>query len=199
MERKICNKCNIEMDISNFHKDKTKKYGVTNQCKECKKITNKIWNACNIEKKKELYEKWRLKNIENRRTYLKEYKKKNWSSILIQINKRDKERKKTDPLYKLKLNIRSRTRNFLKKKNILKTDAIFKIIGCTPEELKIHLENQFIEKMCWENHGFYGWHIDHIVPLDSGCNEEEILKLCHYTNLQPLWWSENLSKGYKVL
>jgi hypothetical protein len=52
--------------------------------------------------------------------------------------------------------------------------------------------------MCWENYGKYGWHIDHIVPLSSAKTEEEIYKLCHYTNLQPLWSTDNLSKGCKL-
>jgi hypothetical protein len=52
--------------------------------------------------------------------------------------------------------------------------------------------------MSWENHGMYGWHIDHIIPLASAKDEDEIYKLCHYTNLQPLWWFDNLSKGSKM-
>jgi hypothetical protein len=61
------------------------------------------------------------------------------------------------------------------------------------------MEKQFKNEMTWENYGFYGWHIDHIIPLSSAKNEEELYKLCHYTNLQPLWAKENLSKGAKIL
>ena len=57
----------------------------------------------------------------------------------------------------------------------------------------------FTPEMNWSNYGKFGWHIDHIIPLDSANTEDEMYKLCHYTNLQPLWWSENLSKGHKVL
>ena len=53
--------------------------------------------------------------------------------------------------------------------------------------------------MTFDNHGLYGWHIDHIIPLYSAKNEEDIIKLCHYTNLQPLWAEENLSKSNKIL
>jgi hypothetical protein len=49
--------------------------------------------------------------------------------------------------------------------------------------------------MNWDNYSFRGWHIDHIIPLTSAKNEEELIKLCHYTNLQPLWAKDNLSKG----
>jgi hypothetical protein len=70
------------------------------------------------------------------------------------------------------------------------------IIGCTPQELKEHIEKKFKEGMSWNNRD--KWHIDHIIPLSSGKTEEEILKLCHYTNLQPLWAKENLEKSNKL-
>ena len=65
--------------------------------------------------------------------------------------------------------------------------------------LKKHIETQFKENMTWDNYGIYGWHIDHIVPLCSANNETELLKLFHYTNLQPLWCDENLRKNGKIL
>ena len=75
----------------------------------------------------------------------------------------------------------------------------FIIIGCIPEYLKEHIENQFTDGMCWENYGLYGWHIDHIIPLSSANTEDEIYKLCHYTNLQPLWAEENMKKSNKLI
>jgi hypothetical protein len=61
------------------------------------------------------------------------------------------------------------------------------------------LEGKFKERMSWENHG--DWHIDHIKPCASFnlLDEEEKKKCFHYTNLQLLWASENLSKGYKYI
>jgi len=73
------------------------------------------------------------------------------------------------------------------------------LIGCSPEFLKEYLEQKFTEGMSWENYGLYGWHIDHVIPLSSVDTEEEIYKLCHYTNLQPLWAEENLKKSNKIL
>jgi hypothetical protein len=49
--------------------------------------------------------------------------------------------------------------------------------------------------MNFENYGKNGWHIDHIIPLSSASTEKEIIKLCHYSNLQPLWWDDNIRKG----
>ena len=53
--------------------------------------------------------------------------------------------------------------------------------------------------MNWSNHSLRGWHIDHIIPLNSGKNDKEIFKLMHYTNLQPLWAEDNLRKKDKIL
>ena len=52
--------------------------------------------------------------------------------------------------------------------------------------------------MTWENRGLKGWHLDHIIPLSSAKNEEELRELCHYTNIQPLWWDDNLRKGSSI-
>jgi len=65
--------------------------------------------------------------------------------------------------------------------------------------LKKYLEDKFSEGMTWDNKGFYGWHIDHIIPLSSAKNEEDIIRLSHYTNLQPLWGKDNMKKGNKVI
>ncbi len=70
-------------------------------------------------------------------------------------------------------------------------------LGCSIEEFRRHLESQFTEGMSWDNYGLLGWHIDHKVPLDSAVSEEEVKRLCHYTNLQPLWALDNWKKGNK--
>ena len=79
--------------------------------------------------------------------------------------------------------------------SIVKKNKKVEILGCTPEFLKEYLEKQFTEGMTWENHGLYGWHIDHIIPLSSATTKEEVIKLNHYSNLQPLWAIDNLKKG----
>jgi len=55
--------------------------------------------------------------------------------------------------------------------------------------------------MTWENHGFDGWHVDHIKPCTSfDLTDLEQQKQCfHYTNLQPLWKKENFEKRDKIL
>lgn len=80
-----------------------------------------------------------------------------------------------------------------------KTYTIEELIGCNTENLKQHLENQFKSNMSWKNYGLGGWEIDHIKPLASAKTKEELYNLFHYTNLQPLWASENRSKGCKII
>ena len=76
-----------------------------------------------------------------------------------------------------------------------------KLIGCSVDFLKQHLELQFKGRMGWNNYGFYGWHVDHIKPCASfDLTDTEQQKECfNYTNLQPLWWHENASKSDKIL
>lgn len=78
-----------------------------------------------------------------------------------------------------------------------KSSTSLDLFGCTREELVKHLETQFQSGMTWNNYGLYGWHVDHIKPCASFdlTLDEEQRKCFHYTNLQPLWAKDNLSKG----
>lgn len=106
----------------------------------------------------------------------------------------EKNKRKVDPLFKLSSNIRRRLNSFIKNKK--KKSNSF--IGCSYEFLKTYLEKKFTSEMSWDNYGSY-WHIDHVIPLASAQTEEELYKLCHYTNLQPLEAKENIRKGSKIL
>ena len=81
-----------------------------------------------------------------------------------------------------------------------KTGSAVRDLGCTINELRDHLEAQFQQGMTWDNWTRDGWHIDHIKPLASFdlTDREQFKEACHYTNLQPLWAEENLSKGAKL-
>ena len=106
--------------------------------------------------------------------------------------------RENDVLHKLISLNRNRLSNFLRTNKITKRNKTFEIIGCTPEFLKEHIEKHFTEGMSWDKLG-KEIHIDHIIPLSSAKTEEEIYKLCHYTNLQPLWAKDNLKKSNKIL
>ena len=102
-----------------------------------------------------------------------------------------------DVVFKIRTNLARRINHSVKKG--FKSNKTLELLGCSPEDLKKHLEVQFTEGMTWDNYGIRGWHIDHIVPCASFnlSNPEEQKKCFHYTNLQPLWWYDNLSKSNK--
>ena len=93
--------------------------------------------------------------------------------------------------------MRSRINQLLNKK--YKNPRTLELVGCDYEFLIKYIENKFTEGMSWDNYGYYGWHIDHIIPVSSVKTEEDIYKLYHYTNLQPLWAKDNLIKSDKIL
>lgn len=100
-----------------------------------------------------------------------------------------------------KIAARLRTRLCLAIKNDQKIGSAIEDLGCSIGELKIYLESKFKDGMSWDNYGINGWHIDHIFPLSKidFNNQTEIKKACHFTNLQPLWAKENLSKRDKLV
>jgi len=106
-----------------------------------------------------------------------------------------KDRYHKDPIFKLKILMKGRLRSILLNPNnpLKKSKRTFEYIGCSAEQLKKHLEDQFSEGMTWDNYGT--WHVDHKTPTSRASTEEELMKLCHYTNLQPLWEKDNLCKG----
>lgn len=113
------------------------------------------------------------------------------------IREKNKLRAKTDIKFRLALQLRKIVYGAAIGK--FKLNVIIDAIGCTPLELKQHLESKFKPGMTWDNWGFRGWHIDHIVPLSAFdlTDKEQFLKASNYTNLQPLWCHENWTKGNK--
>ena len=116
------------------------------------------------------------------------------------IRKRRSKKYHSDVEYKLRANLRSTLWGKLKAHLANKNSSALSLAGCTIEELKAHIESKFEEGMSWENWALDGWHLDHIIPCSSFdlTIEEEQKKCFHYTNLQPLWAKDNLSKHNKL-
>lgn len=106
-----------------------------------------------------------------------------------------KSRPLIDERFRLARNLRKRLRAALKFNS--KTGSAVEDLGCSIDDLKIYLESKFDSEMSWKNYGPKGWHIDHIKPLSKFdlTDTKELKKACHYTNLQPMWWKENLRKS----
>ena len=203
--KKKCNKCEKEKELFEFYKDRTKKDGYRHQCKSCIKENNKEYYK---EYSKEYYEKNKEKISKKRKKYYKEYyennkgkKKEYFQKNKEKINEKQRgyrrNKRQTNPLYKLRRNISTRIYQSIKNQGYTKRSQAYKILGCTYEEFKEYLENQFTDGMSWENQG--EWHLDHIYPVSLAKDEEELIKLNHYTNFQPLWADDNLKKGNKIL
>lgn len=111
------------------------------------------------------------------------------------IAQQQKEKYTNEPLYRLSVLSRNRIVEAFKKQGYNKNSKTNMMLGCTFKYLKKHIEKQFTEGMSWHNQG--EWHIDHRIPLAAVTDKKELIKLNHYTNLQPLWASNNLSKGDK--
>lgn len=203
--RYFCKKCrnNIEKTYegSNVSERKKKwrnnnKEKIKNHYQETKQIIldyQKKYREENLDKIKERGKKYY--NI-NKKEILDKNKiyRKNTKNIR---NIYESKKKKNDPIYSLLCGMRSRLCNYLKMCDVTKRNKTFDIVGCSPEFLKEHLETQFTDGMSWDNRS--EWHIDHIIPLSSAKTEDELYKLCHYTNLQPLWAEDNLRKSNKIL
>jgi len=151
------------------------------------------------------------KALEKRKEYMRNYNKKpeikkRMQEIQRRFREKNKlrdvqiraEKYKNDVKYKLSITLRARIGKAIKYN--LKAKHTLELIGCSVKELKEYLEKQFKPGMSWVNHSQFGWHIDHKIPCDAFdlSKEEEQCKCFHYTNLQPLWWNENLSKNRSV-
>ena len=201
---KVCSKCKEEKEFINFSKNKTRKDGYDNNCKSCvKQLYQK-----NKQKISERQRQYRQENKENIRKYRKKYDQENKEKIKEQQkqyresnkekrNSHVRQRRKEDPMFKLICHIRSLIGNSIKKQGYTKNSKTFEILGCSYEEFKLHIEKQFKNGMSWNNAG--EWHYDHIYPISLAKTQEEIIKLNHYTNFQPLWAKENISKGNRVI
>ena len=177
MTTKICRSCNIEKLVSLFEK-KGNKQPIGSRCKECKNNEDRL-------------------KIETNRTSWNEKCRKfyneNKDSINFTRRKNLQKRRDTEPNYRLMMALHCRLYMAVKEK----TGNTMKLIGCSKEELCSFLEAEFLPGMTWENYG--EWHIDHIRPCASFNLEDpdEQKKCFHWTNLQPLWATDNIRKGDK--
>jgi hypothetical protein len=220
---KKCSKCKIHKELIFFGNRKSSKDGLQSNCKSCRneyyektkynlkeyyKERNKIYYNDNREKiiaktkeyrecNKDYYinyskKYWKL-YYKNNKEKIKNYYENNKERKNYNINKK----KKLDPIFKFKCNVRTSIRmSFKRGKNQFKKSAKTEnILGCTIEQFKDYIESKFTKGMNFENYG--KWHLDHIKPLALAKNEKEIIELNHYTNFQPLWAEDNYAKGAK--
>jgi len=162
----------------------------------------KEWYLNNKERILENLKEWYSNNKEKKKENNKEYRLNNKGKIKkYHLNNRPKRnayltnKRKTNVAFALTENLRRRLRQALNGTN--KSKSTLKLLGCTIEYLIKHLEQQFKPGMNWQERHLF--HIDHIRPCSSfNLTIPEQQELCfHYSNLQPLWAQDNMSKGAK--
>lgn len=202
---KQCYRCKVSKDRSMFKVARQNKDGLYSWCRKCvnedqREKRNRNANQINEQRRQDARAN-RQKFLDWDRKAKARHKERMQSDPEYATRFRERhnlylvEKRRTDPMFRVKYYIRNRLRKYLK--GIRKSKKFNQYIGCTPEQLKEHLESLFSDGMTWENYGFNGWHIDHIVPLDTAQCEDDLYRLNHYTNLQPLWKIDNLRKGNK--
>ena len=203
MTTKICNKCKIEKDVCEFYKNSRNPNLYRGSCKVCMNSQSSKYYKINIDIIAEKGKIYRKKNSESIKIRRKDYLDNNPNLFKNWYEKNKEHRKNyinqynSNPKIKIKNSLRARINELMNKKyNNPKT---LHLVGCDYEFLLSYLESKFDENMTWENYGYYGWHIDHIIPLCTAKTEDEIRKLYHYTNLQPLWAKDNLQKSNKII
>ena len=175
------------------------RYTVNGHCTECsyarstEKSTLERAAASRLKNKSKnaAYQlQWIEKNREKKNAYMRGYnREKNASGIR-------KAQYHANPLANLEARARSRIAKAFNRQGYQKTTGTQRLVGCTWEFLKVHIERQFLKGMGWGNRN--KWHIDHIVPVSSAGTEQELVSLFHFTNLRPLWARDNQSKSSKL-
>lgn len=165
-----------------------------------------------IEKHKETTKMWRKNNLEHIKDYAKNYNKthkeqktqsyKEWKSKnknkIREYQKRDSERRKSNPTLKLELQLRNMINTSFKRKGKYKSQKLELICGICSKDLVSYLLETYKQNYNEEWDGKEKVHIDHIKPLKIATTEEEVIKLCHYSNLQLLKAQDNLQKSDKL-
>lgn len=189
---KKCTKCEVERNLAEFYRDKNRKDGYTLHCKFCYKKYQQDNKKLIAERNKQHY----LKNKSLFAERDKQYYLKNKKTIIEKQKQYRRKRRANDPVYRMIGNLYSGLYQAMK--GTSKSKRTMQLLGCSWGHFKQHMSAQFVEGMTLENYG--EWHVDHIIPVSSFNHSypEQVATCWHYTNLQPLWAKDNLSKGDKM-
>jgi hypothetical protein len=220
---KKCKTCNTEKHVDSFPTNKWCSMGVHSMCRDCNVKKANKWVRDNRKKSRATYKKQYYKDhektkelernrkliqrqktyndpekLEHRKKVTRDWKQKNKE----RINKDARNKRKIDPLHKIKTNLRCNIKDaFVNTLNgeFQKSMRTSEILGCTYEEFMDHIKSQFVSWMKWENYGNCksneydcSWHLDHIIPVTYAKNREQLLLLNHWSNFQPLCSRKNV-------
>lgn len=186
---RTCRICNQTLPISEFYVSKPspgrKSPKIETRCKSC----TRLYYAAN----KDII----LAKAASKRIPKLKPPKKTAAETQARQTAYIREKRRTNPLAKLRANIGTLIANSLTNSGYSKESNTASILGCSFEQFYDHIESLFIVGMSWNNRS--DWHIDHIIPVSFATNESELLQLNHYSNLRPIWAFDNLSKGNTIV
>jgi hypothetical protein len=154
-------------------------------------------NRSEIIKKKKVYRDNNKEIIKEKRNISEAFRK---DEIKKRKNEYVKNRVKTDKLFKVRVNVSSLIRETFKNKKFKKNTKTASILGCSFEQFKQYIESKWESWMNWDNYGNpkdgviepnKTWDLDHIIPIATAKTEDDVIRLNHYTNLQPLCSYDN--------
>lgn len=218
METKRCSKCKQEKDIGCFYKDRHRKDGLHQWCRECCKAYDDIYRKTHERKdrirQREAHRKSRSKYngvpkllgdanfTENKQVYMQVYRVVNREGQNAYQREYRRKKRMADATFGFMLSMRSRVSKAIRKQGGKRFWDYDDLYGCTHEFLFNHIQSMFTGNMSWDNYGLGlgRWSIDHIIPCASfDLSDPAQQKICfHYTNLQPMWSIENSRKGARV-
>lgn len=176
-----CGSCQTFKPVNQFDKDARTRTGLSNTCKECRSAYYK----------KRLIEDPEFKS--RRKASSKAWAANNRPRIY--------QTRRANIQTRIGEHLRSALSNAIRAKQVRPKGpdrpSAVRHLGCSIAELIQHIERLWQVGMSWENYSFRGWHIDHVIPLDAFdlTKDDHIKAVVHFTNLQPLWWDQNLAKG----
>lgn len=178
---------------------------VLNAAREERAAYMRATRAADPEKSKSILRKSYLKHASRRREDARKQREKLKADPLayaVHVEKtriRRAERRATDPVYRLKVSLRTRIWMALHRHKGTKACKSMELVGCDLAHFRNHIESLWKPGMTWSNYGHLGWHVDHVLPIASFdlTIPSEQKKCFHYTNTRPMWWHDNLSKGSK--
>ena len=198
IEKKECSKCMQIKSVNYFHKNCGSKDGFNACCKTCvSALTKTLDHKKSYQRRKAWFSEYYKKNKVKINQKQKRYNA--MSTTKKKANEREKKKYTYNISYRMRKNLRRRLNRALHGKR--KCASTTKLLGCDIMYFKMWIESQFTKDMNWNNYGINGWHLDHMNALDNfDLNElQNQYKCSHYTNIQPLWGKENISKGSKII
>lgn len=195
----VCTKCGVEKHSSEYTRN-------SRLCSPCRKAGVIEYRLRDVERHRKYEREWKVASRKKNPSLVREMERRSRSKSTAEKKiarsksrvKHCRDRRGSDPKYRLTCRMRARMWGALKLRP--KSGKTFDLIGCSPSELVKHLELQFTDGMSWDNYGLRGWHVDHIKPCyEFNLGDPVQQRACfHYTNLRPLWWTDNLARNKKV-